>query len=171
MIYPSYSNLWILFLFPIQLLLDSVLERFQSVHHFFFVLCKLLSEGLQSGRSDDNSNLKFSSEGGFLRQPTFNSVTTDIDGNSSKFGSTHLKKFSYFLSEVAWPCFCVCLSEGKAFIDHKISQVQLSIFLNTEQFTFVKRIQTHVDMSVYVWKWWIYHNSNLCIAVPLKLVV
>ncbi|PWA56676.1 P-loop containing nucleoside triphosphate hydrolase [Artemisia annua] len=105
------------------ILLDSVLERFQSVHHFFFVLCKLLTEGLQPGRSDDNSNLKFSSEGGFLRQPTFDSVTTDIDGNSSKFGSTYLKKFSYFLSEVAWPCFCVCLSEGKAFIDHKISQM------------------------------------------------
>nr|GEU89716.1 putative P-loop containing nucleoside triphosphate hydrolase [Tanacetum cinerariifolium] len=105
------------------LLLDSVLKRFQSVHHFFFVLCKLLTEGLQSGQSDDNSNSKFSSQGGFLRQPTFDSMTTDIDGNSSKFGSTHLKKFSFFLSEVAWPCFCICLSEGKAFIDHKISQM------------------------------------------------
>ncbi|KAL8253502.1 hypothetical protein R6Q59_037195 [Mikania micrantha] len=105
------------------LLLDSVLRTFQNVHHFFFVLCKLLKEGVQSGQSNDHSNLKFSSQGGFLQHPTFESVTTNIDENSSKSDSTHWKKFSYLVSEVIWPSFCICLSEGKTFIDYKISQM------------------------------------------------
>lgn len=103
-----------------------MLLRFQSVHHFFFVLCKLLTEGVQSGQSDDHSSVKFSSQGGFLQQPTFDSMAINIDGNSSKVDSTHWKKFSYLLSEVAWTSFCICLSEGKAFIDYKISQVRYS---------------------------------------------
>ncbi|KAK9066129.1 hypothetical protein SSX86_013450 [Deinandra increscens subsp. villosa] len=105
------------------LLLDSVLRTFQSVHHFFFVLCKLLKEGARSCQSNDPSNLKFSSQGGFLQQLTFESMTTNIDKNSSKFDSTHWKKFSCLVSEVAWPSFCICLSEGKTFIDYKISQM------------------------------------------------
>ncbi|XP_071712086.1 uncharacterized protein [Rutidosis leptorrhynchoides] len=105
------------------LLLDSVLQRFQSLHHFFFVLCKLLTEGLPSGQYDERSKLEVSSQGGFLQQPTFDSMTPDIDGNPSKFDSTHWKKFGCLLSEVAWSSFCICLSEGKAFIDYKISQM------------------------------------------------
>lgn len=100
-----------------------MLQRFQSLHHFFFVLCKILTEGVQSGKSDGNSNLKFSSQGGFLQQPTFESMDASIDGNLSKFNSEHWKKFGCLLSEVAWPSFCICLSEGKTFIDYKISQV------------------------------------------------
>ena len=105
-----------------QILLDSVLQRFQSLHHFFFVLCKLLTEGVQSGKRDD-SNLKLSSQGGFLHQPAFDSTDTNINGSLSKLDSTHWKKFGCLLSEVVWPSFCICLSEGKTFIDYKISQV------------------------------------------------
>ncbi|CAH1429552.1 unnamed protein product [Lactuca virosa] len=105
------------------LLLDSVLQRFQSLHHFFFVLCKILTEGVQSGKNEGNSNLKFSSQGGFLQQPTFESMDANINGKLSKFNSEHWKKFGCLLSEVAWPSFCICLSEGKTFIDYKISQM------------------------------------------------
>ncbi|KAJ0713630.1 putative P-loop containing nucleoside triphosphate hydrolase, DNA2/NAM7 helicase, helicase [Helianthus annuus] len=101
------------------LLLNPVLLTFQSVHHFFFVLCKLLKEGVPAGQSNDHSSLKLSSQGGFLQQPTFES----IDGNSSKFDFTHWEKFSCLVSEVAWTSFCICLSEGKTFIDYKISQM------------------------------------------------
>ncbi|KAI3786251.1 hypothetical protein L1987_45386 [Smallanthus sonchifolius] len=105
------------------LLLNLVLQTFQSVHHFFFVLCKLLKEGVQSSQSNDHSSLKFSSQGGFLQQPTFQSMTTNIDGNLSKFNSSLWEKFCCLVSEVAWPSFCICLSEGKTFIDYKISQM------------------------------------------------
>lgn len=105
------------------LLLDLVLQRFQNLHHYFFVLCKLLTEGVKSGKNDDHGNLKFSSQGGFLQQPVFDSMAINIDGNSSKFDSVHWKQFSCLLSEVAWPSYCKCLSEGKAFIDYKISQM------------------------------------------------
>ncbi|MFS7974709.1 putative P-loop containing nucleoside triphosphate hydrolase, DNA2/NAM7 helicase, helicase [Helianthus anomalus] len=101
------------------LLLNPVLQTFQSVHHFFFVLCKLLKEGVPAGQRNDHSSLKLSSQGGFLQQPTFES----IDGNSSNFDFTHWEKFSCLVSEVAWTSFCICLSEGKTFIDYKISQM------------------------------------------------
>lgn len=104
------------------ILLDSVLQRFQSLHHFFFVLCKILTEGVQKSEGGDN-NLKFSSQGGFLQQPSFESMEANINGNLSNFNSTHWKKFGFLLSEVVWPSFCICLSEGKAFIDYKISQM------------------------------------------------
>ncbi|KAK1434263.1 hypothetical protein QVD17_11183 [Tagetes erecta] len=105
------------------LLLDSVLQTFQSLHHFFFVLYKLIKEGVPSGQSNDHSSLQFSSQGGFLQHPTFESINTNIDGNSSKLDSTLGEKFSCLVSEVAWPAFCICLSEGKAFINYKISQM------------------------------------------------
>lgn len=114
----------LLFLCPLQLFLDSVLKTFQSLHHFFFVLCKLLKEGVQSGQNNNQDSLKFSSQGGFLQQLTFESMTTNIDGKSPKFDSTQWEKFSCLASEVAWPSFCICLSEGKASINYKISQVQ-----------------------------------------------
>nr|XP_043617923.1 uncharacterized protein LOC122589673 isoform X2 [Erigeron canadensis] len=105
------------------LLLESVLQRFQCAQHFFFVLCKLLTDGVQSGQSHDHGNLKFSSQGGFLQQPTFDFKTKNINGNLLKFNFTHWNKFSCLLSQVAWPSFCIYLSEGKAFIDYKISQM------------------------------------------------
>ncbi|XP_027122644.1 uncharacterized protein [Coffea arabica] len=107
--------------------LDAVLLNFQTLHHFFFVLCKLIKEGnscrdpIARGSRGDLNVPEFSSLGGFLRQPVINLRKDDL--NSSVVNSTVWEKFCCSISEMAWPSVKKCLAEGKAFKDDKISQM------------------------------------------------
>lgn len=109
--------------------LDSVLLNFQTLHNFFFVVCKLLKEGVSStaaphGNPLDDLNIsKFSSQGGFLRQPLFDAVSATVIGPVSSVETKYWEKFSLLVSEFAWPSIRKCLVEGKAYIDNKISQM------------------------------------------------
>ncbi|KAI4355924.1 hypothetical protein L6164_004648 [Bauhinia variegata] len=105
--------------------LDSVLLKFHSLHHFWFLLCKLLKEGdLPAPELQENRQMpKFSSEGGFLKQPTFDSLPVDINAQVSDVDLKTRKKFSNSLSAMAWPIFCQCLVKGKEFIDYNLCQM------------------------------------------------
>lgn len=105
--------------------LDAVLLNFQTLHHFFFILCKLLKEGVPNLAVLNDLNVsKFSSQGGFLLQPVFDSLPANVHNvYSSGVDSKTWEKFSLILSELAWPSVRKCLLEGKAFIDYKISQM------------------------------------------------
>nr|GMC77348.1 putative helicase magatama 3 [Ipomoea batatas] len=108
--------------------LDSVLSDFQSLHHLFFVFSKLLREGNSSakpmvGSSSEMSNISnFSSQGGFLKQPVFDEQPGKVIGQSSVSFALS-EKFSCLLSEIAWLAIGKCLSEGKANVDQKASQM------------------------------------------------
>lgn len=74
--------------------------------------------------SDHLNMARFSSQGGFLRQPVFDSPAANVNGHSSKVDSNLLERFCYLLSETAWPSICRCLLEGKSFINNSVCQVQ-----------------------------------------------
>ncbi|KAL3835347.1 hypothetical protein ACJIZ3_010083 [Penstemon smallii] len=109
--------------------LNSVLSNFRSLHHIFFVMCKLLKEGNSSGSTGSQNLLdvsnasKFSSQGGFLKQSVVDSSPTDCDGHSSTVSSTLWKNFCCLLSQVAWPSILKCLDGGKPFTDYTVSQM------------------------------------------------
>ncbi|KAG7997209.1 hypothetical protein I3843_01G200700 [Carya illinoinensis] len=107
-------------------LLDSVLVKFQTLQHFFFVLRKLLKGVTQEwpeSSSDHSSIASFSSQGGFLRQPFFDTLPVNANGYSSNVDLKLLEKFIFLLSETAWPSIRRCLIEGKAFIDYSFCQM------------------------------------------------
>ncbi|XP_042048025.1 uncharacterized protein LOC121794091 isoform X1 [Salvia splendens] len=109
--------------------LDSVLSNFSTLHHLFFILCKLLKEGNPSAQtqsqntSDVADTSQFSSQGGFLKQPVFESSHSDGGGYSSIVSSAWWNKFSCLLSQAAWPSILKCLDGGKAFTDYTLSQM------------------------------------------------
>uniref|UniRef100_A0A803KQM3 Uncharacterized protein n=1 Tax=Chenopodium quinoa TaxID=63459 RepID=A0A803KQM3_CHEQI len=108
--------------------LDSVLVNFQSLHHFFFVLCKIFKEGFSpaahpAGNSSDELSLKFASQGGFLQQLNLNSLQVNDGKQLSKVDKKLWESFSSELAEVAWPSVKKCLHKGKAFMDYRISQM------------------------------------------------
>ncbi|KAL5065976.1 hypothetical protein RYX36_027713 [Vicia faba] len=109
--------------------LDSVLLKFHTLHHFWFLLCKLLKdEGLLGpelvgNRHGDSSLPKFSSQGGFLKQPAFDSLPVDIDKHVINVELKIKETFSHLLSEMAWPVFCRCLVKGKEFINYNFCQM------------------------------------------------
>ncbi|KAJ8770865.1 hypothetical protein K2173_021780 [Erythroxylum novogranatense] len=109
--------------------LDSVLLKFQTLQNFLFVLCKLIKGGDSSNpvfpkkSSDDISFNKYSSQGGFLMQPVFDSLTVEVDGHSTSTDFKLLEKFQSLLSQIAWPSIERCLVEGKAFIDSSPCQM------------------------------------------------
>ncbi|XP_059288718.1 uncharacterized protein LOC132042120 isoform X1 [Lycium ferocissimum] len=117
--------------------LDCVLSEFQTLHHFFFVLCKLLKEGnsctqpLVRKSSEDSSISKFSSQGGFLKQPVVQTQTEHMDAHKSVVSSILWEKFCCLLSEMAWISVQKCLSAGKVFIDQKPSQMTCIRLLET----------------------------------------
>ncbi|KAK2425524.1 P-loop containing nucleoside triphosphate hydrolase superfamily protein [Trifolium repens] len=109
--------------------LDTVLLKFHTSHHFWFLLCKLLKdEGVLGpelpGRTHFDSRVpQFSSQGGFLMQPAFDSLPVDIDKHVINVELQIKEKFSCLLSEMAWPVFCRCLVKGKEFIDYNFCQM------------------------------------------------
>lgn len=80
--------------------------------------------------SSDHFTSKYSSQGGFLRQPVFDSLPVNVNRHSAVVNLKLHKKFCYMLSETAWPSIQRCLIEGKAFIDYNICQV-LPLFLHS----------------------------------------
>ncbi|PRQ51867.1 putative helicase senataxin, P-loop containing nucleoside triphosphate hydrolase [Rosa chinensis] len=102
--------------------LDTVVLNFQTLHHFFFVLRKLLNEG-DIPESDHLKMARLSSQGGFLRQPVFDPPAVNVSGHPSNVDSKLLGRFCYLLSETAWPSICGCLLEGKAFINNSVCQM------------------------------------------------
>lgn len=104
--------------------MDSVVSKFHTLQHFFFILRKLITEGdLFSENSSDNSVLKYSSQGGFLTQPVFDSLPANVGGHPSIDNLKSQESFCYLLSEIAWPSIRKCLIEGKAFVDYSLCQV------------------------------------------------
>ncbi|XP_057535816.1 uncharacterized protein LOC130813918 isoform X2 [Amaranthus tricolor] len=106
--------------------LDSVLVNFQSLHHFFFVLSKIFKEGFSPptysvGNSSGEPNLKFASQGGFLRQTSHESLNVIDNKEFSKVKKELWKSFSSELAECAWLPVKKCVHKGKAFMDYKIS--------------------------------------------------
>lgn len=108
--------------------MDSVLVNFQSLHHFFFVLSKIFKEGFSPptysvGNSSGEPNLKFASQGGFLRQTSHESLNVIDNKEFSKVKKELWKSFSSELAECAWLPVKKCVHKGKAFMDYKISLV------------------------------------------------
>ncbi|KAF5178102.1 Helicase sen1 [Thalictrum thalictroides] len=106
--------------------LDCVLSNFHKLHHFFFVLSKLLKEMVASsqktlGNQVHSSNL--SSQGGFLRQPVFDTSVIDLTDSPSVVDPELWEQFSQSLSELSWPSLSKCLIEGKGFINNRGSQM------------------------------------------------
>lgn len=134
----------------LQVQLDSVLSKFQALHHFFFILRKLFEEGplpnsdLPENSPDHLKITKFSSQGGFLRQPVFDSSDVSV-GHSSNVDLKLWEKFQYFLSEIIWPSVRKCLLEGKMFIDYSLCQVILQALLGNDPILFV-------SFLVYSWQ-------------------
>ncbi|KAF8389472.1 hypothetical protein HHK36_026167 [Tetracentron sinense] len=80
---------------------------------------------------DDSNLLKFSSQGGFLLQPVFDSSPLAIRRHPSNVvGIKSWEKFNSLLSEILWPSIRKCLVEGKAYMDNKISQGDLPVELS-----------------------------------------
>ncbi|XP_074268049.1 uncharacterized protein LOC141591568 [Silene latifolia] len=109
-------------------LLDSVLVNFQGLHHFYFVLCKIFKEGFSSpthqpAELSNELNLKFASQGGFLRQTTFDSLDVNDGKQVLKTDKKSWESFSSELARAAWPPVKKCLQKGKAFVDYRISQM------------------------------------------------
>ncbi|XAR49780.1 DNA helicase [Bertholletia excelsa] len=106
--------------------MDSRLLKFKTLHHFFFVLCKLLKEGVSSTPtlagtlSHDQSTSRFSLQGGFLHQQPLNFLPNKVEAQP-EFVSSSWEDFSCLAAGVAWPFIQKCLVDGKAFIDDRIS--------------------------------------------------
>lgn len=109
--------------------MDSILVKFQNLHHLFFILRKLLQEGdsphsaLQESSSNRTDFTNTSSPGGFLRQPVFDASRLNFSKQSSKVSSKLREQFSCLLSKAAWPSIWRLLVEGKAFLDYSFCQV------------------------------------------------
>ncbi|KAL5758782.1 hypothetical protein ACOSP7_021393 [Xanthoceras sorbifolium] len=107
--------------------LDSVLLKFQTLHHLFFVLRKIFEEGnlsnsdLLENSSDHLGTKEFSSQGGFLRQPVFDHLDVNVRQVSNI--DQKWEKFHYLLSEITWPSLQRCLLEGKTFLDYSLCQM------------------------------------------------
>lgn len=103
--------------------------KFHTLHHFWFLLCKLLKDGglpppeLPENTHSDLRGPKFSSQGGFLKQPAFDSLPVDVDKHVIDVELKTKEIRSCLLSEMAWPIFCRCLIKGKEFIDYNLCQV------------------------------------------------
>lgn len=109
--------------------MDSILVKFQNLHHLFFILRKLLQEGdsphsaLPENSSNHTDVTNTSSQGGFLRQPVFDASVLNFGKQSSKVNSKLLQQFSCLLSNAAWPSIWRLLVEGKAFLDYSFCQM------------------------------------------------
>ncbi|XP_047266175.1 helicase SEN1 isoform X3 [Capsicum annuum] len=117
--------------------LDCVLSEFQTLHHFFFVMCKLIKEGnscsqpLVGKSCEDVGISKFSSQGGFLKQPVLQAQNEHMDAHNAVVSSILWEKFCCLLSEMAWISVQKCLAAGKVFIGQKSSQMTCIRLLET----------------------------------------
>lgn len=133
--------------------LDSVLLKFQTLHHFFFVLCKLLREGVMSsptlpGSSSDELNIsKVSSQGGFLRQPLFDSLRKNVDVHLVSVDLSAWEEFNHLLAGITWPFIQKCLEEGKMYMDYKISQMTCIRLLELLPIVFEKLVPSFLKAS------------------------
>lgn len=112
-----------------QVLFDSVVSSFHNLHHLFFVVRKLLREVNESSQkppmnpTDDPNGYKFSSEGGFLRQPVFE-IPPGSSGHLNIDDPESWDNFCCLVASSLWPSMLKCLVVGKAAIDSKSSQVR-----------------------------------------------
>ncbi|KAF8025326.1 hypothetical protein BT93_F2232 [Corymbia citriodora subsp. variegata] len=134
----------------LQVQSDSMTLNFHTLQHFFFLLRKLLNEGNSptlDKRGETSSELtagKLSSQGGFLRQPVFDSLTVDASARTLNAGYDLLEKFNILLSEAAWPSIEKCLMVGKTFIDHSICQMTCVRILEILPVVFEKNFRSVV---------------------------
>jgi len=112
-----------------QVQADSILANFHNLQHLFFIVNKLVNDVVKSLPPvipvDDANCTKFSSEGGFLRQPCIDSSPGTLGCSAIVVDMISWEKFSSLLSSIIWPFILKCLVEGKKFIDSKTHQVQL----------------------------------------------
>ncbi|XP_020264278.1 helicase SEN1 [Asparagus officinalis] len=112
----------------------SILANFHNLQHLFFVVNKLVNDVVKTQPptiSVEDTNTKFSSEGGFLRQPCVDNFTGTLGCSSIIVDMISWEKFSYLLSSIMWPFTLKCIAEGKEFIESK-----------THQMTFVRLLDT-----------------------------
>lgn len=105
--------------------MDAVISKFHTLQHFFFILQKLIKEGDSPDPVfSENSIMKpYSSQGGFLMHPDFDSLNINVDENTSDVDTKSMETFCCLLSEASWPSIQKCLVEGKEFIDYGVCQV------------------------------------------------
>uniref|UniRef100_J3MYT5 Uncharacterized protein n=1 Tax=Oryza brachyantha TaxID=4533 RepID=J3MYT5_ORYBR len=95
----------------------SALADFHSLHHLFFVICKLLKDVVQQPSVAEQAK---PIEGGFLRQ-SFSNVAVNLPEHSVDIISW--EKFSTLLSGALWPFLSTCLRRGDDLINTKQCQI------------------------------------------------
>ncbi|VAI19196.1 unnamed protein product [Triticum turgidum subsp. durum] len=96
---------------------QSLLADFHSLHHLFFVICKLVKEDIAQQPSIPQPTKP--SEGGFLRQPFSNVPITPPE---HAVDIISWEKFSTLLSATLWPLISACLIKGDELINTKQCQ-------------------------------------------------
>uniref|UniRef100_A0ACD5XU29 Uncharacterized protein n=1 Tax=Avena sativa TaxID=4498 RepID=A0ACD5XU29_AVESA len=97
---------------------QSLLADFHSLHHLFFVVCKLVKEDIAQQPSVQQPAKP--SEGGFLRQPFSN---LPITPSVHAVDIISWEKFSTLLSATLWPFISTCLRKGEELINTKQCQI------------------------------------------------
>ncbi|XP_014758454.1 uncharacterized protein LOC100835663 isoform X3 [Brachypodium distachyon] len=97
---------------------QSVLADFHSLHHLFFVVCKLVKEDI--AQQPSVAQPAKPSEGGFLRQPFSNVLITPPE---HAVDIITWEKFSTLLSVTLWPFISTCLRKGEELINTKQCQI------------------------------------------------
>ncbi|XP_016902852.2 uncharacterized protein LOC103500612 isoform X2 [Cucumis melo] len=132
--------------------MDSILVKFQNLHHLFFILRKLVEgDSLHSALPENLSNhtdvTNTSSQGGFLRQPVFDASMLNFGKQSSKVNSKLLQQFSCLLSNAAWPSILRLLVEGKGFLDYSYCQMTCVRLLEIIPIVFERFNPSLVELS------------------------
>ncbi|KAL4205316.1 hypothetical protein AMTRI_Chr01g114000 [Amborella trichopoda] len=107
---------------------ESLLSNFHYLHHLFFVVGKLLKDSVTRGSnataySANDSSSKFQFDGGFLWQPKIYDIATTSEDSANVVEKKNWNKFYCLVSAIVWPALLKCLTEGKAFIDCKNTQM------------------------------------------------
>ncbi|KAF0923218.1 hypothetical protein E2562_003428 [Oryza meyeriana var. granulata] len=114
----SLSAIFVGLRYAVQLVeTKSVLADFHSLHHLFFVICKLLKDVVQQPSVAHQAK---PIEGGFLRQ-SFTNVSVNVPEHSVDIISW--EKFSTLLSGALWPFISTCLRKGDDLINTKQCQI------------------------------------------------
>uniref|UniRef100_A0A2P2M1D2 Helicase SEN1 isoform X4 n=1 Tax=Rhizophora mucronata TaxID=61149 RepID=A0A2P2M1D2_RHIMU len=134
--------------------LYSVISKFHTLQHIFFMLCKLIKDdtskpGFPETLSDNSTFNKYSSQGGFLTQSVVGSSPVNVDGYSLNVELKSQENFQYLLSKTAWPSIQKCLVEGKAFLDHSPCQMTCVRILEILPVVFKRLLPTFIEHSDY----------------------